>query len=320
MITGTAAALAPALNHETATPMPRWVRVAAAIIQHQPRGRYLAANWLSRRPVAPFWGRLPRDLGGIYFRCDLRDHIMREVCFTGCYEPQETALLKGMLDPGMTFVDVGANWGYFSLLASHLVGSRGRVISVEADPRARGALRANLERNRLTQVQVLEIAASDRAGTLHLQEYASGATDSGNYGLTSTTTTIDGGRSFEVAAQRLDDALDEAGVDRVDVLKMDIEGAEAPALRGLERRLAGGRITHIVLEVHPYHLRDQGSSVGEVVGLLRRHGFALWTIDHSPSTARRVGAGRLDPRSTLSPLTDTTDLGSWPHLLCTLTR
>src|SRR5207344_48109 len=110
-----------------------------------------------------------------------------------------------------------------------------------------------------------------------------------------------GGRRFDVPARPLDAALDDAGIDCVDVLKMDIEGAEAAALRGLERRLGSGRIPQIVLEVHPHHLRDQGSSVIEVVTALRRHGYELWTIDHSPSTSRRVAAGRLDPRSTLTP-------------------
>ena len=133
--------------------MPLWVRIVSTLIQHQPRGRYLAANWFGRRAVEPFWGRLPHDLGGLLFRCDLRDHIMREVCFTGGYEPQETALLKMMLRPGMTFVDVGANWGYFSLAAAHLVGLAGRVVSVEADPRACRTLRANFARNGLDAVE-----------------------------------------------------------------------------------------------------------------------------------------------------------------------
>ena len=301
-----------------AGPMPLWVRVAAAIIRHQPRGRYVTTHLLSRWPAAPFWARLPDDLGGLYFRCNLRDHIMREVCFTGRYEPQETALLTHLLRDGMTFVDVGANWGYFSLVGSHLVGPSGRVVSVEADPRARAALRSNIERNGLTTIDLLEVAASDRHGTLRLQEYAEGASDSGNYGLTSTTTIIEGGRRFEVAARPLDDALDEAGVDRVDVLKMDIEGGEALALRGLERRLSAGHISQIVLEVHPWHLQDRGSSVDEVVNALRGHGYEIWTIDHAPSTARRVAAGRLDARATLAPLTGTADLGIWPHLLCSL--
>ena len=308
------------LADESIGPMPLWVRLAACVIQCQSRGRYRSANWLaSHKAAAPFWGRLSPRLGGVLFRCDLRDHIMREACLTGCYEPQETALLAQMLRPGMTFVDVGANWGYFSLVASPLVGPTGRVVSVEADPRACQALRANIARNGFDFATVLELAASDRPGTLRLQEYAEGSNDSGNYGLTSTTTTQPDGRRFDVPARPLDDALEDAGIDRIDVLKMDIEGAEAPALRGLDRRLRTGRIRQILLEVHPHHLRDQGSSVEEVVGSLRRHGYALWAIDHSPATSRRVAAGRLDPRSALTPLTDSTDLGSWPHLLCSLT-
>ena len=170
---------------------------------------------------------MPADLGSLWFRCDLRDRMMREVCFTGRYEPQETALLQLLLRSGMTFVDVGANWGYFSLAAARMVGPAGRVVSVEADPRACRTLRANVARNTLDAVAVVEMAASDRSGTLQLQEYEADASDSGSYGVTSTTTVVGGGRAFTVAARALDDVLDEAGVDRVDLLKMDIEGARS---------------------------------------------------------------------------------------------
>jgi FkbM family methyltransferase len=297
---------------------PAWVGAAAAVIRRLPRGRYRATNWVGRYPTDPFWARMPDDLGPLWFRCDLRDRMMREVCFTGRYEPQETALLLLLLRPGMTFVDVGANWGYFSLTAAQIVGATGRVISVEADPRACRTLRANFARNALECAVVLEMAASDRMGTLQLQEYEPDASDSGSYGVTTTTTIVEGGRTFNVAARTLDEALDEAGVDRVDLLKMDIEGAEARALAGLRRRLSERRIDRILLEVHPQHLRDQDSSAELVAGELRAQGFAVSTIDHSPSAARRVAAGRLDVRAALSTLTDVHNLGPWPHLLCTL--
>lgn len=305
----------------TETPLrdaPAWVGVAASLIRRLPRGRYRATNWVGRYQTDPFWARMPDDLGPLWFRCDLRDRIMREVCFTGRYEPQETALLQWLLRPGMTFVDVGANWGYFSLAAAHMVGPTGRVISVEADPRACRTLRANIARNALDGVAVLEMAASDRAGAMNLQEYEADASDSGSYGVAATTTVVEGGRTFTVAARALDDALDDAGVDKVDVLKMDIEGGEARALAGLRRRLTERRIDRILLEVHPHHLRDQGSSVESVAGELRARGFDVCTIDHSPSAARRVAAGRLDVRAALAPLTDVNNLGPWPHLLCTL--
>jgi FkbM family methyltransferase len=297
---------------------PAWVGAAAAVIRRLPRGRYRATNWVGRYHTDPFWARLPDDLGRLSFRCDLRDRMMREVCFTGRYEPQETALLQLLLRSGMTFVDVGANWGYFSLAAARMVGPSGRVVSVEADPRACRTLRANAARNLLDRVAVIEMAASDESGTLQLQEYEADATDSGSYGVTATTTVAEGGRTFTVAARALDDALDEAGVDRIDLLKMDIEGGEARALAGLRRRLADRRVDRILLEVHPHHLRDQGSSAEAVVGAIRAHGFHVSAIDHSPSTARRVGAGSLDVTAALAPLTDLNNLGPWPHLLCEL--
>src|SRR5712691_2768117 len=234
-------------------------------------------NWVGRRRTDPFWANMPPDLGALRFRCDLRDRMMREVCLTGRYEPQETSLLQQILRPAMTFVDVGANWGYFTLVGAHLVGRTGRVVSVEADPRACRTLRANVAQNALDVVTVLEMAASDRPGALQLQEYESNADESGNYGLTGTTTVVAGGRHFEVVARTLDEALDQVGIGRVDLLKMDIEGAEGRALCGLHGRLADRRIDRILLELHPRHLHDQGSSSQRVVSEIAGYGYRAWT-------------------------------------------
>src|ERR1700716_2774101 len=106
------------MTEQTLRDAPAWVGAAAAVIRWLPRGRYRATPWISQYRTALFWGFWPDDLGPMWFRCDLRDLITREVCFTGRYEPQETALLRQILQPGMTFVDVGANWGYFSLVAA----------------------------------------------------------------------------------------------------------------------------------------------------------------------------------------------------------
>ena len=178
-------------------------------------------------------------------------------------------------------------------------------------------LRGNLARNGLDWVSVFEMAASDGPGTLRMQEYESRASESGNFGLTRTTTVAEHGRQFEVTARPLDDVLDEAGIDHVDLLKMDIEGAEGCALAGLSRALARRRVHRVLLEVHPQHLRDQGSSAGEVIAGLRGHGYRAWKIDHSPAVYGRVAAGQMEVTSALAPLTDADDLGPWPHLLWT---
>src|SRR5262245_38707721 len=246
-------------------PAPLWVRAASSVIRRLPAGRYRAMNWIGRRRVDPFWMRLASDLGGLAYACDLRDGLMREACLTGRYEPQETALLRHLLRPGMTFVDVGANWGYFTLVGAHLVGTSGRVLSVEADPRACRAVRANVERNRLATVQLFNIAASDTTGSLWFQEYEGNARDSGNFGVAQSTSIAEQGRRLEVTARPLDDVLDEARVDGVHLMKMDIEGGEAKAIEGLSRRLSSARIDYVAMELHPYHLRDLGTSVGAVI-------------------------------------------------------
>src|SRR3954470_5617129 len=110
---------------------PLWVRALAAGVPHMPVGRYWMVNQLRHGPAPPFMMRLPQRLGGFLYECDQRDSVAREVCYTGWYEPQETQLASRILGPGDVFVDVGANWGYFSLIAAHWVGGTGRVIAFE---------------------------------------------------------------------------------------------------------------------------------------------------------------------------------------------
>ena len=251
------------------------------------------------------------------FQCDLNDGLMREACLTGRYEPQETALLRHLLRPGMRFVDVGANWGYFTLVAAHLVTRTGRVASIEADPRACRALAANIARNHLTQVTLFNLAASDSPGSMWLTAYEGNAGDFGNFGVARTSTLVEDAPRQKIPARALDSVLDEAGFDRVDLLKMDIEGAEALALRGLSRRLADRRIDRIVLEVHPYHLRDLDSSPVEVFKVLRGFGYRGWCIDHSQAAHRRAASGLAEISSMLTPFDEGDDLGDWPHMLWT---
>jgi len=298
--------------------MPRWVSMASRVIQALPAGRYRAMNWVAGRGGRPFWAPMPADLGGYQFRCDLRDVLMREVCLTGRYEPQETILLQDLLRPGMTFVDVGANWGYFTLAAAHLVGAGGRVVSVEADPRACRTLDVNVAKNGLSWVTSVGAAASDADGIVTLSSYGLSSNGSSNFGVASSDALSHGGERFDVPARPLDTVLEDARVGHVDLLKMDIEGAEFRALQGLRRHLAAGQIDRIILELHPNHLVRQGSSSTMVVTLLLACGFEAWRIEHSPASHRNAAAKQLNARSLLSPLHDVhalDDQSAWPHVL-----
>lgn len=299
-------------------PAPRWVSAASVMIRSLPAGRYRAMNWVPQRRGRPFWARLPADLGGLLFRCDLGDPLMREACLTGRYEPQETAILCALVKPGAVVADVGANWGYFTLAAAHLAGPTGRIVSIEADPLAVRTLESNVAKNALTQVTVVAAAASDADETITVRRYGSDAHESSNFGVTlDGARKGNGGTGLEIAARRLDALLDTAGVGDVDVLKMDIEGAEARALAGLGRRLAAGSIDWILLELHPTYLENQGSSAADLIARLESHGFDAWQIDHSPSVHRRAAAGGIRAGSLLTPISraGAGRLGDWPHVL-----
>jgi hypothetical protein len=126
----------------------------------------------------------------------------------------------------------------------------------------------------------------------------------------------DAGRTtLDITARPLDEVLDAEGIQRVDLLKMDIEGAEAGALRGLGGRLARGAVDRIILELHPAHLVKQGIAPESVVHHVQTFGYDVWRIDHSPAVHRRSASRHIDPGALLTPLGEATALGAWPHLL-----
>jgi FkbM family methyltransferase len=292
---------------------PLALRALAWLVRRLPAGRYRAMNLVRRG--GPFAARLPAEAGGGTFACDLRDLIAREAFFTGRYAPQETALLGALLRPGGTFVDVGANWGYFTLLAAHRVGDAGRVVALEPDPRLFRLLEENLLRSGAWNAVPLPLAAAERAGTLVLAGHDA---DAGNWGLSSLVagTADEGARRFPVEAARLDDVLDELGIERVDLLKLDVEGAEDRALRGMEGGLARGRYRRVLVELHP-GLHPRGRALeDDVAALFRAAGWRGWRVDHSAAATRRAAyARRPDPRALLVSLDGAAADDPWPHHL-----
>jgi FkbM family methyltransferase len=293
---------------------PLTVRLAQAVIPRLPLARYRLARAVGRLHRTPFRAAMPERVGGLTFQCDLRDAIARDVCFTGLYEPQETALVTLILAPGMTFVDVGAHWGYFTLMAAARVGLAGRVISLEPDPRSFARLRSNVEHNRLSRVHVLPVAAADVEATVSLRGYEEGAENCGVSRVVAEVRAT--GPAFQVAARPLDDIARELGVDRVDLMKMDVEGGEATAISGMRGLLAARSVRRLLLELHPQALAEGGLTLEDVYGPLRRAGYQGFTIDHSPATTRRLAYGRRgDGRSLLTPVVPGQPLDAWPHQL-----
>ena len=292
---------------------PGWVTAAALVVPHLPFARYRLMSRLRRFAAAPFQMRFPADLGGGLFHCDLRDATAAEVCFTGRYEPQETQLLQDLLRPGDVFVDVGANWGYYTLAAAHLVGSSGRVVAFEPEPRLFALLSSNIEMNGLGHVihQPLAVGAS-----VERVPFSAFKAEDGNWGVSRAVghdraMVVD----FEIDSVPLDAALDAASVDEVQLVKIDVEGAETGVLAGMERGLAAGRYRYVMLECHPGLLAERGASEMDCATSLAAAGYRLWLIAQSPSMHRRAARQRVPPSELLRSYRAGEPMGEWPHLL-----
>jgi len=207
------------------------------------------------------------------------DFVARYIYFFGIWEPNLTAWLASRLRSGDVFVDVGANLGYFTLLASQLVGPTGRVIAIEASPSIFRRLVANVRLNSCNNVELHEVAAADRSGTVRVF-----LAKADNYGATSLLESRGGRLEADVRAQPLSDIVSEETMSRVRMIKIDVEGAEALVLDGLVSRLGSARRDlEIVVEINPVALKEQGRDVEELFHALHRHGFMPYRLENDYS-------------------------------------
>ncbi len=191
---------------------------------------------------------------------------------SGRLEPYEVELFTTSLRPGMTVLDVGANIGFYSLLAGRAVGPSGQVFAFEPDPRTAKSLRANVVANGLTTINVFERVVSDRAGQVELLQTAS-APHTGLFPPVSGEAVVG---VVPVEAVVLDDVLD--GV-AVDVMKLDVEGHEPAVLRGMEQTLERSPSLRLFLEYSPPALARAGEDAAAFLQRLRELFASVRVID-----------------------------------------
>lgn len=204
------------------------------------------------------------------------------------YEPEMRHTLERFVRPGSVFLDVGANEGFFSVLASRLVGPRGRVIAVEPQQRLAPVIRANLELNSCANVSVFSCAISDRRGEAEL--HLSPDTNTGSTALyQSTRYRLP---RVTVPVTTLEDLVERSELPSIDFAKMDIEGFEYEAILGSPRLFESGRIAALALELHPGPIAHRGLEPAAIALFLERCGYSLVAGAPTPVWVHR-GAGTI---------------------------
>lgn len=217
--------------------------------------------------LCPHRGECDARIFGYNVSLYLEDYIQRSI-FLRTFEPQETQLVASYLRRGMTFVDAGANIGYFSLLAASIVGSEGIVYAFEPSPIEVCRLKANVSRNAIDRIIVVESGLGSRPGLIELFVPITFENRS------PTMVPHDGqGQAVPVAVTTLDAFCAERGIERIDLLKMDVEGFESDIVRGSDSLLKNRRIKGILCEFNQTWLVANGTSGDELYDLIRSYGY-----------------------------------------------
>ncbi len=246
----------------------------------------------------PFPDEMEAVCGGLRYRLDLRDDVQRSIFFD-CYEPRDVTLVDALVGAGGVCLDVGANVGFYTLHLAKRVGPSGRVFAFEPEPRNAERLRTNCVLNGFDSiVEVAETAVADREGSAILHR-----SDAAHSGWGSLARHAETAGAVLVRTTTLDSFLETRRIERIDLLKVDVEGSECELLAGAARSLASRRFRHLFIEFNGVRLLERGKTLEDFLRPLEANGYAPAPIHADLVSKMRRGA--------ISPHT------IWPNLLFT---
>jgi FkbM family methyltransferase len=271
------------------------------ILRSAPSDRFkrLFWRWVGDPLSRGSWTFTARMTYGFVLRGNTVEFLGRYVYYFGIWEPNLSTWITQQLSSGDTFVDIGANIGYYALLAARLVGPSGHVVAIEASPRTFRDLARNLSLNDARNVRSVNVAVSDREGELQLYEGPLGSSGKtsvlGQPGLACVGT---------IGARPLAAILSDAEIAGTRLFKIDVEGAEWFVINGFAPYLPQTRPdAEFVIEISPSRLELLQRSPDDILDLFGRAGFKAYRIandyrsssyvDRAPYQAPQRLAGRI---------------------------
>lgn len=216
---------------------------------------------------------------GLLWELDLGEGIDFSIYLLGAFERSTVQALSKLVKPGDTVLDIGANIGAHTLHLAKSVGPEGRVFAFEPTNYAFGKLTRNLALNpelkkRVTTAQLLLVDAVGRPKQAEI--YSSWPLENGqgrhpkHLGQLQSTS--------NAGVDTLDNYAQTHGIDKVDLIKIDVDGHEYPVLQGA-RELLTRHAPTLVMELSPYVHSEEGSSFADLIGLLKSVGYSLKDLD-----------------------------------------
>jgi FkbM family methyltransferase len=197
----------------------------------------------------------------------------------------ETTVLKDIIKDGMAVLDIGANIGYYTLKLAKLVGTKGKVYAFEPDPNNYSLLVKNLKTNNYENVIAMPKAVSDKTGKLKLficEEHK------GDHRIFDSH---DGRKSIEIETVALDDFFFQN--EKIDFIKMDIQGAEYLAFMGMEDLIQRNQSLIIITEFSPSLLAKSGFPAERLINKIVDYGYKLKFINEKKKSIDQVSSENL---------------------------
>jgi FkbM family methyltransferase len=222
--------------------------------------------------------RLKRN--GAVLVLNQKDPVVSGAITFGVYERAETAFFCAVCQPGMTFLDIGANIGYYTALASGRIGEKGRIIALEPDPENFRYLQQNAAANGASNAVCIQKAAAGESGVLRLYVNRENRGDNRLYANDLCDS------SYEVEVVTVDAVLEDCGVERVDLVKIDVQGFEGHVLRGMRRTIQRSDSLILLTEFWPLGLRSAGTAPQDLLIELEQEGLRLYELTEKGRLAR----------------------------------
>jgi len=275
--------------------------------------KLLAGKGLGRNPtIAGIYNSLSKKIlpefieyEGMKIFLDSEDSIYFEMTDMR-HEAYELSLFKQELQDANIVFDIGANIGLYSLVASRAIKNEGKVYSFEPDPISFSNLQHNIEGNSIQNVILINKAVSSKNGLAKLSSSYSETMRTLNY---LTTTPENSKKTIDIETISLDDFF-KTRSQKVDVIKIDVEGWEFEAFKGMTNLIKTNSTLKIFLEFDPYALTRSATNIPEFINFLHSSGFIFYNIDEKKKEKKLVD------KNWLLNYAKNTNLNHYTNLLC----
>lgn len=260
-----------------------------------PAQEWIWQNWLSPHLL---WRPLTlhaRTFFGAKILCTISNALHARLYFFGLWEPVTSSYILSRLKSGDIFIDIGANVGYYSLLASRCVGPAGHVFAYEASPSVFRRLQENLALNHVNNVTARNVAITDRRREVPIY------VNEGRLGestiLADIAKRIEAPREATIPGYPLGDVLDDETIRAARFIKIDVEGAEWLVVKGIQNIIPHlSDHAEIVIEINAKSAGALGGSAQQLLALFTKAGFSVFQIDNSYELGPYIRREKTRPR------------------------